>query len=89
MTTTIRTAHQVSAYRWQVEEHHPGSLGSFISQVRIEMELGTDVIAIFHGNELVGGWMRDYDAHAYAYEMVRPENSIAIGVMRRTLTGLY
>lgn len=87
--TTIRTATQCSAYRWLVEEHTPGSLGSFISQVRIEMELGTDVIAVFHGDELVGGWMRDYDGYAYAYEMVRPENSIAIGVMRRTITGLY
>lgn len=89
MTTTIHTATPVSAYRWQVEEHIPDSLGSFISQVRIEMELGTDVIAIFHGNELVGGWMRDYDGYAFAYELIRPENSIAIGVMRRTLTGLY
>ncbi len=89
MITTIRTASQISAYRWQVDEHTPGSLGSFISQVRIEMELGTDVIAVFHGDELVGGWMRDYDGYAYAYEMVRPENRIAIGVMRRTLTGLY
>lgn len=89
MTTTIHTATQVGAYRWQVEEHIPGSLGSFISQVRIEMELGTDVIAIFHGNELVGGWMRDYDGYAFAYELIRPDNSIAINVMHRILTGLY
>lgn len=88
MTTEIRTANQVSAYAWNTQKHKVDSLGSFVNTIRIEQELGAEFIGIFKDRTLKGGWLLAGDEEGEWYELVRPDDTISYGYLKRMFAAI-
>lgn len=88
VTTEIRTATQVSAYAWNTQKHKVDSLGSFVNTVRIEQELGTEFIGIYEDRILKGGWLLAGDKEGDCYELVRPDDAISYGYLKRMFAAI-
>ena len=75
MSTTIRTADQISAYSYRLQSHKVNSLESFVSTVRLLREGHTDYIGIYTGSKLKGIWHLTGDDCEAWYQLLRPTNN--------------